>query len=68
IEGMRRCFTIYVKLPKNRWHEVEQAEKLTPEGDRIWQELRDEVGAMAFDGEAGSDVVNFEQMAMGTTE
>jgi anaerobic magnesium-protoporphyrin IX monomethyl ester cyclase len=68
IEGMRRCFTIYVKLPKNRWHEVEQAEKLTPEGDRIWQELRDEIGAVAFDDDAGNDVVNFEQMAMGATE
>ena len=43
IEGLRRCFVIYVKLPKSRWHEVEHAEKLTPEGDRIWDELRNEV-------------------------
>jgi len=43
IEGLRRCFVLYVKLPKSRWHEVEQAEKLTPEGDRMWEELRNEV-------------------------
>lgn len=43
IEGLRRCFVIYVKLPKSRWHEVEQAERLTPEGDKIWEDLRLEV-------------------------
>jgi radical SAM superfamily enzyme YgiQ (UPF0313 family) len=43
IEGLRRCFVLYVKLPKSRWSEIEKAEQLTPEGDRIWQELRDEV-------------------------
>jgi hypothetical protein len=43
IEGLRRCFVIYVKLPKSRWSEVRKAEQLTPEGDRIWDELRQEV-------------------------
>jgi radical SAM superfamily enzyme YgiQ (UPF0313 family) len=43
IEGFRRCFVLYVKLPKDRWREVEQAESLTPEGDGIWDELREEV-------------------------
>jgi len=43
IEGLRRCFVLYVKLPKSRWNEIEKAEQLTPEGDRIWQTLRDEV-------------------------
>lgn len=43
IEGLRRCFVMYVKLPRSRWDEVEQAEKLTPEGDRVWDELRTEV-------------------------
>jgi hypothetical protein len=32
-----------VKLPKSRWPEVEHAEKLTPEGDKVWEELRNEV-------------------------
>lgn len=43
IEGMRRCFVLYVKLPKQRWPEVEKAEKLTSEGDAIWKRLRNEV-------------------------
>ncbi|MBF0568214.1 MAG: B12-binding domain-containing radical SAM protein [Nitrospirae bacterium] len=43
IEGVRRCFVIYAKLPKSRWPEIEKAEKLTPEGDAIWEKLRDEV-------------------------
>jgi anaerobic magnesium-protoporphyrin IX monomethyl ester cyclase len=43
IEGLRRCFVLYVKLPKARWPEIKQAEQLSPEGDRIWEELRDEV-------------------------
>jgi len=43
IEGLRRCFVLYVKLPKSRWHEVRPAEALTPEGDKIWEALRNEV-------------------------
>ncbi|MEO5360775.1 MAG: B12-binding domain-containing radical SAM protein [Nitrospirota bacterium] len=43
IEGVRRCFVIYTKLPKSMWPEVEKAERLTSEGDAIWEKLRDEV-------------------------
>lgn len=43
IEGLRRCFVLYVKLPKSRWHEVKHAEALTPEGNKVWEELRNEV-------------------------
>jgi len=42
IEGLRRCFTLYVRMPKSKWPEIEKAEKLTLEGDRIWAELRNE--------------------------
>jgi len=42
IEGIRRCFVLYVKMPKNRWKDIEAAEKLTPQGDLIWKELKDE--------------------------
>ena len=42
IEGLRRCFILYVKMPKNRWPEIQEAEALTPQGDKIWQDLRDE--------------------------
>jgi radical SAM superfamily enzyme YgiQ (UPF0313 family) len=39
IEGMRRCFVLYVKMPKDRWPEIEQAEKLTPEGNELCTQL-----------------------------
>jgi len=43
IEGLRRCFILYVKLPKEKWDQVRLAEKFTPEGNKIWQQLRDDV-------------------------
>lgn len=42
IEGLRRCFVLYAKFPKERWPEIERAEALTPEGDAVWARLRDE--------------------------
>ena len=42
IEGMRRCFMLYVKMPKDRWPEIQKAESLTPEGDAVWERLREE--------------------------
>jgi anaerobic magnesium-protoporphyrin IX monomethyl ester cyclase len=42
IEGIRRCFVLYVKMPKDRWPEIRKAEKLTPEGDLIFRALKDE--------------------------
>ena len=65
IEGMRRCFLLYVKLPKHRWPEVGEAEKLTDEGNRIWRDLRDEVEERYMNPLWESRSRNFEQMAMG---
>ena len=42
MKRIRRVFTMYVKFPKERWPEIKQAEEFTPEGDKIWGELRDE--------------------------
>lgn len=42
IEGVRRCFVLYVKMPKERWPEIRGAEALTPEGDQIFRRLKDE--------------------------
>jgi radical SAM superfamily enzyme YgiQ (UPF0313 family) len=42
IEGIRRCFVLYVKMPKERWPEIRTAEVLTPEGDQIFRKLKDE--------------------------
>lgn len=42
IEGLRRCFVLYVKMPKSRWQDIRRAEALTEEGDRIFQQLKEE--------------------------
>jgi len=42
IEGKRRTFALYVKLPRRRWPEIAVAEQLSPEGDRAWAELAQE--------------------------
>lgn len=42
IAGKARTFSLYLKFPENRWGHIEQAEKMTPEGERIWQELKEE--------------------------
>jgi radical SAM superfamily enzyme YgiQ (UPF0313 family) len=42
IEGIRRCFVLYVKMPRSRWPEIERAEPLTPQGDAIFNALKEE--------------------------
>lgn len=33
---------LYLKFPDNRWSDIEKAEKISPQGDKIWRELREE--------------------------
>ena len=42
IEGLIKCFTLYVKFPKNRWPDIKKAESNTPEGEKIYSELKQE--------------------------
>ena len=42
IEGIRRCFVLYTKMPRERWPDIRKAEALSTEGDRIFRELKDE--------------------------
>lgn len=42
MKGLRRTFAMYTKFPKERWPDIRQAENLTPEGDRVWEKLREE--------------------------
>jgi anaerobic magnesium-protoporphyrin IX monomethyl ester cyclase len=42
IEGLIKCFTLYVKFPKNRWSDIKRAEQNTPEGEKIFGELKQE--------------------------
>ena len=42
IEGLQKCFVFYVKMPKSRWKDIKKAEENTPEGSKIFEELREE--------------------------
>jgi len=42
ILGKRRTFNLYIKFPKDRWSEINLAEKTNPEGDDVWERLREE--------------------------
>jgi len=42
IEEIKKCFAMYVKFPKNRWKEIERAEKNDEEGTKIFNELKAE--------------------------
>ena len=42
IDGLRKCFVLYVKFPKNRWKEIEKAEKNDKEGEKIYKNLQEE--------------------------
>ena len=42
IREIRKCFNLYVKFPKNRWKEIERAEKDDQEGNKIYDDLRKE--------------------------
>ena len=42
IEGIKKCFILYVKFPSSRWGEIRKAEEDTPEGNRLFSALKDE--------------------------
>ena len=42
IMGLRKCFVLYVSFPKNRWKDIQRAEADTPEGNRIYADLKQE--------------------------
>ena len=39
---------MYVKFPKSRWPEIKLAEEETPEGNRLYNELKDEFVDLFF--------------------
>jgi anaerobic magnesium-protoporphyrin IX monomethyl ester cyclase len=42
IEGLQKCFVYYVKMPKSRWKDIKKAEANTSEGQKIFDELKQE--------------------------
>lgn len=42
IMGLRKCFVLYTRFPRERWDEIRRAEADTPEGNRIFEALKAE--------------------------
>jgi anaerobic magnesium-protoporphyrin IX monomethyl ester cyclase len=42
VEGLQKCFALYVKFPKSRWPEIRRAEKNDDEGGMIFESLKNE--------------------------
>ena len=42
INEIKKCFALYIKFPKNRWKDIELAEKNDEQGNKIYKELREE--------------------------
>ena len=42
INGLVKTFNFYVKFPESKWPEIERAESDTPDGQRLFDELRQE--------------------------
>ena len=47
---LQRVYNLYVNLPRNRWPEIERAEKLlgTDEGEELWNRLKDDFYAKKY--------------------
>jgi len=61
INSLVKTFNLYVKFPESRWPDIKRAEDETPEGLKIFNELREEFVDKFWD-DSGDD---FEQAAMG---
>ncbi len=46
IAGKSRTFKLYLRFHRNRWCDIKRAESLTPEGNKIWMELKEEYKQM----------------------
>ncbi len=42
VKGIMRTFSLYVKFDKSRWPEIKMAESNTPEGNKVFEALRNE--------------------------
>ena len=62
INGLIKTFNMYVKFPKSRWTDIRRAEAETPEGHRVYDELRREFMERFWQKDDDHD---FEEAAMG---
>lgn len=54
VNGLVKTFNMYVKFPESRWPEIHEAEKETPEGQKIYEVLKKEFMEQFFSNQPGS--------------
>ena len=45
LRGLQRTFTMYVRFPRSKWDEIRMAEDFSPEGDKVFERLSEELVA-----------------------
>lgn len=60
VAGLQRCFVLYVGMPKSRWKDIAKAEKDTPEGNRLFAELKEEFKRDYMNSSADAKVADLE--------
>lgn len=45
LKGLQRTFSLYVRMPKSKWPEIERAERFDEEGNKVFAQLKDEYNA-----------------------
>ena len=43
LRGLQRTFSMYVRFPRARWDEIRMAEDFSPEGDKVFERLSEEL-------------------------
>ncbi|MFQ5650636.1 MAG: B12-binding domain-containing radical SAM protein [bacterium] len=66
INAVLKTFNMYVNFPKSRWPEIEKAEADTPEGNRVFSELKDEFVERFWNNGNGAGA-SFEDAALADT-
>ncbi len=70
VEGLQKCFALYVKFPKSRWKEIERAEKNDAEGKRLFEVLKSEYMELYMppsDSADGQETANVADLEYGVT-
>ncbi len=61
INSIVKCYNMYIKFPESRWPEIRQAEEETPEGEKVYNALKEEFMDKFFNIKSHS----FEEAALG---
>jgi len=63
VKAIVKTFNMYVKFPESRWPDIKKAEADTPEGNKIYEQLKEEFVARFWDAKSQ----NFEAAALEKT-